>query len=59
MAETEGKIKHESNVIKTKLNQEVGDLMLAIDDQDRQLSDLNKILRKQAKQISVNAKIRV
>lgn len=52
LADHEDKIKHESTVIKNKINQDVNDLMMAVDDQDRQISDLHKILKKQAKNIS-------
>ena len=52
-AEQEGKIRHESTFIKNKINQDVAELVLAVDDQDRQMSDLHKALKKQSKQISV------
>jgi len=53
MVETEDKVRHETNVIKNKVTQDVNDLLMAIDDQDRQILDLQKTLKKQAKQVSV------
>lgn len=53
IGETEEKIKKESTVVKNKLNQEVADIMMALDDQDRHNADLHKAIKKQAKQISV------
>ena len=47
------KMKHESCVVKNKLNQELADVMIAMEDQDRQINDLQKQLRRQAKQVSV------
>ena len=47
------KVKHESTYSKNKINQEVADLMIAIEDQERQIQNLQKTLRKQAKQVSV------
>jgi hypothetical protein len=52
LTDSEEKIKHETSVIKNKVTQDVNDLLMAIDDQDRQISELQKILKKQSKQIS-------
>ncbi|KAJ6220749.1 hypothetical protein RDWZM_006561 [Blomia tropicalis] len=46
------KVKHESVFSKNKINQDVADLMIAIEDQDRQIQNLQKQLRKQAKTVS-------
>lgn len=54
--ESANKIKQEQAVLKGKTDREVTDLMITIEDQDRQLNDLQKQLRKQAKQVSVSAK---
>ncbi|KAH9407603.1 hypothetical protein TYRP_012425 [Tyrophagus putrescentiae] len=51
-ANASDKVQHESTYAKGKINQEVADLMLAIEDQDRQIQNLQKQLRKQAKQVS-------
>lgn len=51
------KVKHESTYAKGKINQEVADLMGAIEDQDRQIQNLQKTLRKQAKQVSVKMRL--
>ncbi|XP_054157282.1 putative uncharacterized protein MYH16 [Oppia nitens] len=51
LSETEDKVRNESNQIKTKLSNEVTDLLLTIDDQDRQIQDLQKMTKKQAKLI--------
>lgn len=53
LTDSEEKIKHETSVIKNKVTQDVNDLLMAIDDQDKQIAELQKILRKQSKQISV------
>ncbi len=53
-ANASDKVQHESTYAKGKINQEVADLMLAIEDQDRQIQNLQKQLRKQAKQVSVS-----
>jgi len=52
LTDSEEKIKHETSVIKNKVTQDVNDLLMAIDDQDRQISELQKTLKKQSKQIS-------
>ncbi|CAG2169754.1 unnamed protein product [Oppiella nova] len=52
LTDTEDKVKHETTLIKTKLTQDVTDLLLTIDDQDRQIGDLQKMLKKQAKLVS-------
>jgi chromosome segregation ATPase len=52
LTDSEEKIKHETSVIKNKVTQDVNDLLMAIDDQDKQIAELQKILRKQSKQIS-------
>lgn len=53
LTDTGNKVKQESAVVKNKVNQEVTDLLIAIEDQDRQIGDMQKTLRRQAKQVSV------
>ncbi|CAG2103642.1 unnamed protein product [Medioppia subpectinata] len=52
LTDTEDKVRHETNQIKSKLTQDVTDLLLTIDDQDRQIIDLQKMLKKQGKHVS-------
>ena len=53
LSEVDDKVRHESNLVKSKLTQDVTDLLLTIDDQDRQIGDLQKMLKKQAKHVAV------
>lgn len=53
LVESTNKVKQEQALVKGKVEHDVTDLMMTIEDQDRQLGDLQKQLRKQAKQVSV------
>lgn len=54
LSDTQDKVKHGRTFVQSKVNQEVADLMHQIDDQDRQIVTLQKMLKKQAKQVSVS-----
>lgn len=56
LVESTNKVKQEQALVKGKVEHDVTDLMMTIEDQDRQLGDLQKQLRKQAKQVSVGVK---
>ncbi len=53
LTDANGMIKQETVGVKSKLNQELGELFVAVDDQERKISELHKIVKKQMKQIAV------
>ena len=54
LSDTVDKVKHGRTFVQSKVNQEVADLMHQIEDQDRQIVSLQKLLKKQARQVSVS-----
>lgn len=54
IGEIESHIKSESSAVKKQLNQDVADLVIVLDEQDRTICDLNKSIKKQHRQIDVS-----
>lgn len=54
IGEVESHIKSESSAVRKQLNQDVADLVIVLDEQDRTICDLNKSVKKQHRQIDVS-----
>lgn len=53
LAETENRVRSESSNLKNKLNMDVTDLVMVLDEQDRVTQDLAKTIKSQKRQIEV------
>lgn len=53
LLDTESKVKTEAVSVKNKLNMEITDLMLILDEQERYNQELQKSLKKQQRQVMV------
>lgn len=56
LTESEHELKEERDIMKKQLLQDVADLVIVLDDQDRTVSDLSRSIKQQHKQIEVSEK---
>ena len=53
LVEAESRIRHDATALKSKMQQDVTDLVLVLDEQDRVNQELSKAIKKQQRQIEV------
>lgn len=54
LVEAETRIRHDASSLKSKMQQDVTDLVLVLDEQDRVNQELSKAIKKQQRQIEVS-----
>lgn len=54
LGDIETYIKSESSAVRKQLNQDVADLVIVLDEQERTICDMNKSIKKQHRQIDVS-----